>query len=82
MRWTKRPVAVALASAFVFSGAIGADEATTKRLAAVAKEKLGSIHAAVLVARGEETVLHVGFGTADSDAKCAIGRDTVFDLHL
>jgi CubicO group peptidase (beta-lactamase class C family) len=80
MRWTKWPVAVALASAFVFTGAIGSDEATTKRLAAVAKEKLGSIHAAVLVARGEETVLHEGFGAADADARRAIDRDTAFAI--
>ena len=80
MRWTRRPVAVALANAFVFTGAVGSDEATTKRLAAVAKEKLGSIHAAVLVARGEETVLHEGFGAADADAKRAIDRDTVFAI--
>ena len=75
------PALLAAASGLLaFAGEGSGDELRTQ-VAAKVKEGLGgTISAAVLVARGDDVLVHEGFGLADAESRQPIDRDTVFSI--
>jgi CubicO group peptidase (beta-lactamase class C family) len=77
---TRRLAALAWLATVVAVAATPGDAQLTARIAASVQQGLGTASAAVLVARGEEVLLHEGYGLADAAAQRPIDRETVFAI--